>query len=63
MNDERMVVAQITITKYLDDTVEGGVAVQAEYSEELTIIEAMGLLAFATLTIQEDYDAMSDDDN
>lgn len=64
MDDERFITAQITITKYLDDNVDGGVAVQVDYSEDLPLIEAMGLLTFATLGIQTDYDAMnSPDDN
>lgn len=64
--DDRMVLAQITITKYLDEDVEGGVGLEVEYSDELPLIEAMGLLTFATLGVQADYETfetVDEDDN
>lgn len=61
--DDRIILAQITITKYLDDTIEGGVAVETDYSDGLPLIEALGLLTFATLSVPEDYYGDEADDN
>ena len=62
--DERIVAGRICITKYLDETVEGGMAIEVDYSEDLPMIEAMGLLAFVSLNVQEDYEfVLADDDD
>jgi hypothetical protein len=60
--DPRIVAGRIVITKYLDETVEGGVAIEVDYSEDLPMIEAMGLLAFVQLNVQEDYEFILADD-
>lgn len=61
-NDDRLVLAQITITKYLDETIDGGVGIETDYSDDLPMIEAMGLIAFVAQNVQGDYQEMFDED-
>lgn len=51
MTDEdgdQVEMARITIVKTFDDQADGGMAVTTTYSENLALIDALGMLAFAT---------------
>ena len=61
-NDFRLVAGQIIITKYLDEDQHGGVAVEPWYSEDLPLIDAMGMLAYAISRIHDDYPSPDADD-
>jgi len=55
--------ASITITKYFDETTPGGFTVYAEFSEPLTLVDALGMLSFTQLTaFQQFVDARDGDD-
>lgn len=47
--------ARITIVKRYDDAADGGEAVITTYSEGLSLLDALGMLAFAQATTLSDY--------
>lgn len=53
---EPVEVARITIVKTFDEDADGGVACEVSYSDDLTLLDALGLLAFATTTTPDNYD-------
>lgn len=48
-------VARITIVKTFDADADGGAAVWTTYSDGLTLIDALGMLAFAQATTFHNY--------
>ena len=54
-------VARITIVKTFDDNMPGGSGVFTHYSEGLSLLDALGMLAFATATTPDTYDCTCDD--
>lgn len=54
-----MEVARIVITKYFDESAEGAMSVRVEYGTNLSLIDALGMIAFAQATTYETY---SEDD-
>jgi hypothetical protein len=45
---DQVEIARITIVKSFDDRADGGAAVVTTYSDNLALIDALGMLAFAT---------------
>ncbi len=48
-------VARITIVKAFDDAAEGGEAITTTYSDHLSLVDALGMLAFAQATTVRTY--------
>lgn len=55
-------VARITIVKTFDDTAEGGMACEVGYSDQLCLLDALGMLAYATHVTPETYNADAEGD-
>ena len=55
-------IARITIVKTFDDDADGGEAIVTEYSEGLSLVDALGMLAFAQATTFDTYVQQADDD-
>ncbi len=61
---EPIEVARITITKHFNDQAEGGASIGVEYSEDLALVDALGMLAFAQWSTPRVYlDAGDEDDD
>lgn len=58
----RLIAGSITITKLLDETAEGGVVIEVDYSEDLPLVDAMGMLAFVAHNVQGDYEIVAGGD-
>lgn len=56
-------VARITIVKTFDDDAEGGAAIYTSYSENLPLVDALGMLAFSQAMTVRDYLGDDDDDD
>lgn len=54
-------VARIVIVKTFDDLAPGGEAVAAAYSDGLSLLDALGMLAFTTATTPDTYGMTEDD--
>ena len=54
-------VARITIVKYFDDNAADGEAVYARYSDGLSLLDALGMLAFTTATTPDTYGMTEDE--
>ena len=61
--EERLVAGSITITKYLDESIEGGVGIEVEYSDDLPLVDAMGMLAFVAHNVQDDFNVVDEDES
>lgn len=48
-------VARITIVKTFDDNADGGMACFVGYSDDLSLIDALGMVAFAQATTLDTY--------
>ena len=55
-------VARITIVKTFDDQAEGGMACTVAYSDDLGMLDALGMLAFATATTPDTF-GMTDEES
>lgn len=55
-------IARITIIKSFDDDADGGEAVLTQYSDGLSLVDALGMLAFAQATTLDTYMNDEDDD-
>lgn len=53
-------VARITIVKTFDDNADGGMGCWVGYSDDLSLIDALGMVAFAQATTLGNY--MDDDE-
>lgn len=56
-------VARITIVKTFDDEAEGSMAVWTTSSQGLSLIDAMGMLAFSSGVVYRDFGPDSPDDD
>lgn len=54
--------ARITIVKTFNDDADGGEAIQTTYSEGLSLVDALGMLAFAQATTFPTYAGDDDTD-
>ena len=57
-------IARITIAKTFDQDADGGEAIVTSYSDGLSLVDALGMLAFAQATTFDTYvnDAEDDDE-
>ena len=56
-------IARITIVKTFDDDAPGGSAVWTTYSDGLTLLDAMGMIAWALAVVYKDYGTPGDEDD
>lgn len=61
-NEDSIEVAKITITKYFDERAQGGAACHIEYSEGLSLIDALGMISWVDKFVVDDYTSKNDEE-